>query len=322
MLKFLAPRIPRRTSRPSLKDIRLDEGRSRIVFNDISGESKARFLVVNHLPPAPEAPSDVDSPNSSLCPPYHIHLREDETFRVISGQAKFLLLDQNHRREPSREERSQDGITHCIVPSHQMITIPRGQIHTFRNASSSNTLVLEFGFSPPGSETADEVLNSKMKHFFLNTQLYRSDCTSQGIPRSLFQILLFNHHADVALVPSWLILWHKRWPALRGFFESIFAQALGRVMNLFGGVMLGRWMFGLRSSYGEYFPNIPTDHPPSSQPDRSSTKGRAVESKSTGIETKDEMASKQRKDRQDAPEWACQAWRDHSFDGQSDSWRK
>lgn len=322
MLRFLAPRIPRRTTPSSLQDIKLDDGRSRIIFHDVTGSSRSRFLVVNHLPPAPETPSNVDSPNSSLCPPYHIHLREDETFRVISGQAKFLLLDQNRRQDASREEPSQDGITRCVVRLNETITIPRGQIHTFRNASSHDPLVLEFGFSPPASDTATDILNFKMKRFFLNTQLYRSDCTSQGVPRSLFQVLLFNHHADVALVPNWLMVWHNRWPALRRFVERFLAPVLGRSMNLFGGVILGKWFFGLRSTYEEYCPSILPNPTLGSRLDTSNAKGQDTEAKSAENESQDEMMSERKNGRQDAPEWACQAWRDHSFDGQSDSWRK
>lgn len=304
MLKFLGPRVARRVPRTSIQDIRVDGGRSRIVFNDVvettsSLAAKSRFLVVNCLPPAPTAPSDINSPNSSLCPPYHIHLKEDETFRVVEGQAKFLLLDQNRRQDPSREERRRDGITQYIVRPDETITIRRGQIHTFRNASSDHGLVLEFGFSPPGLETATEPLNSKMKRFFLNTQLYRSDCTSQGIPRSMSQVLLFNHHADVALVPNWLLLWHRRWPKLRGFLERVFAPSLGRIMNLFGGVVLGRWLFGLRSTYEEYCQTAETERTVIDHSESVSKKDQAIESKLVKNDTQSDMF-KQRKGQDNA----------------------
>lgn len=263
MLKFLAPKLPQRTSTPSLSDLWLDKGQARISFNDPgvlrSAVGDASWiptaLVTNHLPPAPETPPDQELPNSSLCPPFHIHLREDETFRVISGRARFLLLDQERRNASEVGDNTCDGCTRCIVFPGEVITIHRGQIHTFRNASSDERLVLEFGFSLPGSHTASEVLNAKMKQFFMNTQLYRSDCTSQGIPRALPQVLLFNYYADVALLPNWLLALHQRFPWLRVFIEKNFASLLGRVMNFFGGVILGRLVFGLHSTYEEYYPS-------------------------------------------------------------------
>lgn len=257
MLRYLGPRLPRRLPPPSLKDIWLDDGRSRVLFNEaavdesVDGVRRPQFLVTNHLPPAPGLPLNTESPNSSLCPPFHIHLREDEIFRVISGDAKFLLLDQSRSRCMGGRG-THNGIIRRNVSAGEVITIPRGQIHTFRNASSEQPLVLEFGFSPPGSATSEHVSNLKMRRFFLNTQLYRSDCTTQGVPRSLLQVLLFNHYADVALVPGWLLHMHNQFPSIRDFIEKYFASSLGRFMNLFGGEVLGKWLFGLKGSYEEY----------------------------------------------------------------------
>jgi len=93
-----------------------------------------------------------------------------------------------------------------------------------------------------------------MHRFFLNTQLYRSDCTTQNIPRSLLQVLLFNHYADIALVPTWLLTIHRHFPLLRSLIERLIAPALGRTMNVLGGVVLGKWLFGLQASYAEYYP--------------------------------------------------------------------
>lgn len=286
MLRWLTPKLPPRSVRRDYTDIILDNGRSRIVFNSqvlasrpptSARTTRSPHIVENHLPPAPSSPSDFNTPNSSLCPPFHIHLKEDETFHVISGTAKFLLLDQ--RRSPPNDATTttQAGLTTHLAAPGTTLTIPRGQIHTFRNASTTQPLHIEFGFSPPvitssnskptSTTTAAQPndhtqrLNTKMHRFFLNTQLYRSDCTTHSIPRSLPQVLLFNHHADVTLVPAWLLAVHRRvrLPILRALIEQMVAPALGRLMNVVGGVVLGKYVFALRASYLEYYP-YPSTH--------------------------------------------------------------
>lgn len=307
MLRLLGPKLPSRTRRPSLNDIQLDHGRSRIIFNanltcePSDGSTQSLYLVTNYLPPAPQPPSDPELPNSSLCPPYHIHLEEDETFHVISGEAKFLYIHHHPSIQSSDQSVStQDGITRHIVHSSEKLTIPRGQIHTFRNASSTRPLILEFGFSPPATTHHHDAptstptcdLNHKMRRFFLNTQLYRSDCAAQDAPRSLSQILLFNHGADVALVPPWLLALYKRHPRLRRVLANRVAPVLGRVMNLVVGVVLGRFLFGLRESYDEYCNHCGLTGSTGAQSVRSSLSRRRV------------------------------GERDHGFDGRDDAWPK
>jgi len=282
MLKYLAPRFPPRTVASHLTTITLDNGRSKLIFNDSQighvAKAKPSYLVTNHLPPAPPPPTHPDTPNSSLCPPFHIHLKEDETFHVLSGQAKFLFLDQYHRGFiASKNTSTKNGITTQIAQPDTTVTIPKGQIHTFRNASTTDPLIIEFGFSPPypppsntptptptctsltRPNTQKAQIHAKMHRFFRNTQLYRSDCTTNQIPRSLIQVLLFNHDADVALVPNFLLGLHRRYPVLRGVIEQFIAPGMGRVMNVFGGVVLGKWVFGLRGSYKEYY-NLEQTH--------------------------------------------------------------
>ncbi|KAK5093370.1 hypothetical protein LTR70_004742 [Exophiala xenobiotica] len=290
MLKRFAPRLPPRTRLNSHTHLVLDNARSKIVFHGSAGPqapfkitSPSPYLVENHLPPAPAPPSDADSPNSSLCPPFHIHLKEDETFHVISGTAKFLLLDRRRSPPTNATATTQAGLTTRLANPGTTLTIPRGQIHTFRNASTTQPLHIEFGFSslpsassnsksetppsPPTSTTQPTALTTKMHRFFLNTQLYRSDCTTHSIPRSLPQVLLFNHAADVALVPAWLLALHRRArpPLLRALIERIIAPVLGRLMNVLGGVLLGQYIFGLSASYPEYYPYSSSHNPTHNQ---------------------------------------------------------
>lgn len=358
MLRYLAPKVPSRTTRSNLTTIFLDEGQSNIVFNkSIFGNSysdfandveKARldapntrdntgpnvgYLVFNNLPPAPSPPSHPHDPNSSLCPPFHIHLKEDETFHVLSGTAKFLFLDQRYKSSRSKsEEPEPDGVGSQLVQAGGTITIPRGQIHTFRNASRSDRLELEFGFSPPAlnslipkdeldpSNAEAQKLNSKMHLFFLNTQLYRSDCAKHGMPRSLLQVLLFNHHADVLLVPPFLLSLHQRFPLLRGLIERFIAPILGRIMNVFGGVVLGQWMFGLQPSYKEYTTLVPAataTEQVSQTVDQSAIMLSSIADEISQLEAVGTNTTPQ-----EAHPLVCQAWRNHSFDGQDEAWRK
>lgn len=277
MLEWLRPRLPSRSWTNNLRLLQLDHGRSKVSFNDkalyeedschpflcdkehdaistsVALKRASQSLVYNSLPPASSDHVKVDEANSSLCPPWHLHLHEDETFQIVSGTAKFLLLD-SRQRKPNKS--SEDGKTTRLVSCGTSITVPRGQIHTFRNASTRKRLDLQFGFSS-SSSLSQVALNKKMRLFFLNTQLYRSDCTKHGVPRSLLQILLFNHCADVVLVPQFLLELHRRLPVIRDVLERRIAPFIGRAMNFVGGVVLGQWLCGLSSRYEEYVKEAP-----------------------------------------------------------------
>ena len=69
-------------------------------------------------------------------------------------------------------------------------------------------------------------------------QSYRDDCRKAGIPRSLPQVLLFNWVGGVVL-------------ALPG--PTIISKPVGVALNLFGGLVLGKYILGYRESYPEYY---------------------------------------------------------------------
>ena len=239
MLQLLRPMLPPRTTISHLTTIPLDNGRSLIRFYqaDSKSESNSKYLVFNQLPPAPT--DNPDEANSSLCPPFHIHLYQDETFHVLEGTAKFLTVESSR---PTQAPPS-NGITEQLASIGETVTIPKGQSHTFRNASTTSPLSLEFGFNPPACPPGGD--SSQMQRFFRNTQGYRSDCAKHNTPRSLLQVLLFNHYAGVALVPQWLM----RWPKMALWVAS----PLGMAMNVLGGLVAGRLLYGLKGSYEEYF---------------------------------------------------------------------
>lgn len=345
MLRWFRTELPARRWRYNLQVLKLDNDRSKVIFNHYllhekittdarrrsdgdpgqkpsstprSNKSNGDCLVYNSLPPAPMEPGKADEANSSLCPPFHIHLKENETFHVLTGTAKFLLHDASQSKTDVPQEH---GLATSLVSSGCSITIPRGQIHTFRNASKTERLELEFGFAS-SANISQTALNRKMHNFFLNTQLYRSDCASRGIERSLLQVLLFNHHADVALVPRPLLEIHRCYPLFRSTVERV-APLIGRVMNVLGGVVLGHWLCGLKPSYEEYVKEVSISQIIAQVNEEIATIQQELAD--TEAQLRNLGAARQNSHLPDSDEeprpLVCQAWKNHSFDGQQDSWR-
>lgn len=139
MFSFLAKHPPKsRTCR--LDTITLDGGLSVVHFKPRDD----RYLVINRLPPAlteSEAQRKGlphQGANSSLAPPLHRHLWQDETFHVISGTAKFTM---GRRR---RQLLAHEG---------EVVVVPRREAHTFCNASEEEDLVVEFVLDPASRRT-------------------------------------------------------------------------------------------------------------------------------------------------------------------------
>jgi mannose-6-phosphate isomerase-like protein (cupin superfamily) len=141
MLSFLV-KHPLRTRVAHLDQITYDDGRSTVTFKSPSD----RYLVINQLPPdssRSEAAAAV-SRNSVLAPPLHWHARQDETFHVLQGTAKF----------------EKDGQV-TTVHHGQIISIPRGCFHRFCNASDERPLLIEFVLEPKMRDR-DEAYFSEM----------------------------------------------------------------------------------------------------------------------------------------------------------------
>jgi hypothetical protein len=74
-----------------------------------------------------------------------------------------------------------------------------------------------------------------------NTQTYRDDCRKAGLPRSIFQVLMFNRRGNVIL-------------ALPG--PKPLAKLAGLLMNFFGS-LIGKYLLGYSDSYPEYYSKHP-----------------------------------------------------------------
>ena len=211
MLSFLS-KSPRRTRVANLSTIFFDDGRSSITFKS----PEDHYLVINHLPPATarhgENHSGIPPPSCALDPPLHWHSSQAEYFHVLEGSALFYLGD---------------GVT--TASAGEIVTIPHQAFHTFRNASKTDDLVIEFVLDPRNRDR-DEA-------FFRNAQTYRDDCRKAGMERSLFQVLMFNRAGNVALaVPG----------------PAFIARTFGLMINFFGS-LVGRWIFGYSYTYPEYY---------------------------------------------------------------------
>ncbi|CAN8102007.1 unnamed protein product [Discula destructiva] len=219
MLSFLAKHPPR--SKICHRDtIRLDGGRSVVQFKP-PGD---RYLVINRLPPALTASEarrqglhHHKGANSSLAPPLHRHLKQEETFHVISGTAKFTVGGQRTGHER-------------LAHAGDVVVIPKREVHAFCNASEEVELVIEFVLDPSSRRT-DEC-------YFRNVWGYRNDLKQAGMDRSVFQALLFMHRGGVLM-------------ALPG--PETVSLVMGLLLNYIGGVLIGKIILGYRDSYPEYY---------------------------------------------------------------------
>lgn len=147
MLSFLAKHPPR-TRIAHLSKIPFDDGRSSIEFKAPSD----RYLVINRIPPASVQETSTDGnhttpspPNCALNPPLHWHSKQDEFFHVLEGKAAFFL--------GGRSE---------IAVAGDVVIIPEGQFHTFRNASQQDELVVEFVLEPQNRDRDEEFFSTAL----------------------------------------------------------------------------------------------------------------------------------------------------------------
>ena len=277
MLSFITSH-PLRTRTAHLQTIQLDNGASIASFrarsNWATGFPSPILVAVNRLPPAStttefetadktsyehntgstkekspaglrylrtSATSKLPGPsNSSLGPPLHYHLHQDETFVVTKGRAAFYTCDFEERAWfQGMTVPSSLNCKSVVVGTGQSVKIPKGIVHTFRNASSREELELEFLLDPPlkfsaaGPESVHG-LGDVEEAFFRNTWSYRNDCSSADMPRSLLQVLCFNWRGGVVLMLPGCGTW--------------ISWLLGMV-----GAFVGRWIWGYRTVYDEYF---------------------------------------------------------------------
>jgi mannose-6-phosphate isomerase-like protein (cupin superfamily) len=216
----------------------MENGRSSVSFHNDSDPSSPRAFHIFTVPPCKSGENPKN--NSIIIPPFHAHPNQEEIFLVTSGTALFHL---NRKQIP--------------VSAGNEITIPRREYHKFSNASSTETLTLEGWYNP--AEPARE------ERFFRNLYGYLNDATRGGVGAtmlgnaSIAQIALFAWEADMPLCePSKL-----RCTELCLYMLIILVVALripkrmeipiAYALTWFLGVFVGKWMFGYKASYEEYY---------------------------------------------------------------------
>ncbi|KXT08745.1 hypothetical protein AC579_4138 [Pseudocercospora musae] len=245
MLSFTKQTLPRKnTSR--LETLLFDDGRSRAWFKHdtvlASSSVTQPVIAVNRLPPC--LPGDESltastnsagpaAANSALAPPLHYHHSQAETFLVKAGHAAFYTYHPPSSRLWSTLMPFTSYTCKVEVAGpEQSVLIPKGVVHTFRNASANSELELEFALSPTLSSSVSAGLTTE-EIFFRNTWSYRQDCTKAASQRSLLQVMCFNWQGGVVLM-------------LPGC-----GRLLSRILGSIG-ALFGRYVVGYQYSYDEY----------------------------------------------------------------------
>lgn len=250
MLSILTSHPPR-TRSMHLQTLRLDDGASMAWFEkrtNFANSQHALIVAINRLPPALHGDGDNSASttsggktstaipsypglsNSSLGPPLHYHITQDETFAVTQGKAVFYTF-------PLLGAWTVPSPRYCkadVLSAGQTIKIPKGVVHTFRNASSQHSMEVEFVLDPPISTRSDALGDGHVEEtFFRNTWSYRADVKAAGMERSLLQVMCFNRPPGVVLMMPGCGAW--------------VSWVLGVI-----GASIGRWVWGYRSVYDEY----------------------------------------------------------------------
>lgn len=148
-------------------------------------------------------------------PPTHFHMYQIEEFHVVSGQAQFWLEGVEHDRS-----------------ANEIIQIPIGAYHRFKNSSPTEPLVIEFRL--------DEQVWVMEERFFRNFFGYLEDCTKVKQEPSIFQLLRFLYSVNGPLAvpcpgPRWI------------------GRQLNWLLAFVAGVLVREWVLGYQESYPEYY---------------------------------------------------------------------
>jgi len=205
MLSFLRTSVPR-TNTASQNPVYYEDGRSSQRFHNPS----AAYMVTHTIPP-----TTAETGPSMFNPPTHFHMYQVEEFRVGSGQAQFWLEGVEHDRS-----------------ANEIIQIPIGTFHRFKNSSSSEPLIIDFRL--------DEQVWAMEESFFRNFFGYLDDCRKAKQEPSIFQLLRFLYSVNGPLAvpcpgPKWI------------------GRQVSWLLAFVAGVVVGEWLLGYQASYPEYY---------------------------------------------------------------------
>ncbi|GJC93315.1 putative ankyrin repeat domain-containing protein 29 protein [Colletotrichum tabaci] len=117
-------------------------------------------------------------------PPLHIHLLQDEYFKVEQGVLGAIT----------------DGKEHAITKDDGVLCIRAGTRHRFWSHESATESLVFHGWAHP--QDRDHILD---ENFLRNLQGYMADCHREGLKPSVFQLVLFSYEAStLATPPFWV----------------------------------------------------------------------------------------------------------------------
>ncbi|PYH49285.1 uncharacterized protein BP01DRAFT_362240 [Aspergillus saccharolyticus JOP 1030-1] len=187
MFTFLRTPLPPRTNRASQNPIVYENGRSSVSFY----ASHEHYVFRNTLPPR-------DSDISIMEPPFHYHIHQTETFRVVKGT---MNLYKGLDPEPWKQLTATTAATGEENQQEQKqptATVPPKTYHRLQNASSTEELIFDVRLDP--------VNYAVEERFFRNFFGYLDDCKIAKQAPSFFQLMVFLYHADTPLALP--LPWH------------------------------------------------------------------------------------------------------------------
>ncbi|KAL8942499.1 MAG: hypothetical protein Q9216_001643 [Gyalolechia sp. 2 TL-2023] len=132
-------------------------------------------------------------------PPLHIHLRQDEYFKVEQGTLGIIT----------------DGVEQVLTNDDAVLFIPAGTRHRFwSHRTASENLVFSAWADP--CKDVDHIIDV---NFLRNAVGYLADCEKNGLQPSLLQLILFFHNASSLVSPeicNWMPIWLLVWIHIAG----------------------------------------------------------------------------------------------------------
>ncbi|KAF1922274.1 uncharacterized protein M421DRAFT_413326 [Didymella exigua CBS 183.55] len=127
-------------------------------------------------------------------PPLHIHLQQDEFFKVEQGVLGAV----------------KDGVEYAVTKDDGILSIPKGTRHRFWSHTSATEDLVFTIWLDPCTET-DHILDVNSLR---NLTGYMHDCQKAGLEPSPWQMLLFFEDASSVTIPpalSWMPNWLLTW---------------------------------------------------------------------------------------------------------------
>ncbi|RYC64332.1 hypothetical protein CHU98_g1866 [Xylaria longipes] len=125
-----------------------------------------------------------------ICYGRHIHLLQDEYFKVERGILAASL----------------DGMEHRLTKDDSVLRISAGTRHRFWSHPSATESLVFRGWTDPWEKN-----NILDENFLRNFQGYLADCHREELKPSPFQLILFAYNASTLLTPPfWVPLWFLR----------------------------------------------------------------------------------------------------------------